>query len=57
MKVVLVKSPISRSARVKKTLKALGLRRINSFCEVSAKNKAHLGMVEKVKHWVKIDER
>ena len=57
MKVVLVKSPISRSARVKKTLKALGLRRINSCCEVSAKNKAHLGMVEKVKHWVKIDER
>lgn len=57
MKVTLIKSSISSSARVKKTLKALGLRRINKSCEISSKNKAHMGMLEAVKHWVRVDER
>ncbi|MFA6059297.1 MAG: 50S ribosomal protein L30 [Taibaiella sp.] len=55
IKVTQVKSGIDRSERQKRTLKALGLRKMNSSVEVEA-NEQIKGMVAKVLHLVKVEE-
>ncbi len=54
IKVTQVKSIIDRSERQKRTMQALGLRKINQIVE-HEDNPAILGMVEKVKHLVKVE--
>ena len=55
IRVTQVKSKIGSSKRQKRTLEALGLRKINGSVEVEASPQM-LGMVNKVKHLVKIEE-
>jgi large subunit ribosomal protein L30 len=55
IKVTQVKSVIDRSERQKKTMEALGLRKLNSVVEVEATPQI-LGMVRKVTHLVKVEE-
>jgi large subunit ribosomal protein L30 len=55
IKVTQVKSGIDRSERQKRTLKALGLRKMNSSVEVEANDQIK-GMVAKVLHLVKVEE-
>ena len=50
-----VRSIIGRPARQKRTMAALGLRRINHSREVVA-NPQVLGMIEKVKHLITVEE-
>ncbi len=49
-----VKSTIDRSERQKRTVQALGLRKLNHTVEHEG-SPAILGMVEKVKHLIKIE--
>ena len=55
LKITQVKSVIDRSQRQKDTVRALGLRKINHTVEQEATPQV-LGMVEKVKHLVKVEE-
>jgi large subunit ribosomal protein L30 len=55
IKITLVKSPIDRPERQKKTLRALGLNKANASKEVAATPQI-LGMVRKVNHMVKVEE-
>lgn len=55
IKITQTKSGIDRPERQKLTLKALGLRKLNSTVEVEA-NDQILGMVKKVNHLVKVEE-
>lgn len=55
IKITQIKSGIDRSERQKLTLKALGLKKLNSTKEVEATPQI-LGMVEKVSHLVKVEE-
>ncbi len=55
IKITQVKSGIDRSERQKRTLVALGLRRMLYSVEVEATPQI-LGMVEKVHHLVKVEE-
>ncbi|RZK45952.1 MAG: 50S ribosomal protein L30 [Pedobacter sp.] len=55
IKVTQVKSGIDRPERQKRTLKALGLRKMNSSVEVEATPQI-LGMVNAVNHLVKVEE-
>lgn len=55
IKVTQVKSVIDRSERQKRTMIALGLKKINSTVEVEATPQI-LGMVNKVSHLVKVEE-
>ncbi len=55
IKITLVKSAIDRPERQKLTLKALGLRKLNSTKEVEATPQI-LGMVTKVNHLVTVEE-
>lgn len=55
IKITQVKSGIDRSERQKRTLVALGLRRMLNSVEVEATPQI-LGMVEKVHHLVKVEE-
>lgn len=55
IKVTQIKSVIDRSERQKRTMVALGLRKINATVEVEATPQI-LGMVTKVTHLVKIEE-
>jgi large subunit ribosomal protein L30 len=55
VKITQVKSGIDRSERQKRTLKALGLRKMNSSVEVEATPQIK-GMVTKVLHLVKVEE-
>lgn len=50
-----VKSMIGRPARQKRTLEALGLRKINHEREVQATPQV-LGMIETVKHLITVEE-
>lgn len=50
-----VRSKIKRPERQKRTLQALGLRKINQTVEVEATPQI-LGMVNKVKHLVDVEE-
>ena len=55
IKITLVRSPIDRPERQKKTLQALGLNKANATREVAATPQI-LGMVRKVNHLVKVEE-
>jgi len=55
IKVTQVKSVIDRSERQKRTMIALGLKKMNATVEVEA-TPAILGMVNKVSHLVKVEE-
>jgi large subunit ribosomal protein L30 len=55
IKVTQIKSVIDRSERQKRTMIALGLKKMNATVEVEA-TPAILGMVTKVSHLVKVEE-
>jgi large subunit ribosomal protein L30 len=55
IKVTQVKSVIDRSERQKKTMRALGLRKMNASVEVIATPQI-LGMVSKVNHLITVVE-
>ena len=55
IKITLVKSPIDRPERQKKTLKALGLNKMNATREIEATPQI-LGMVRKMNHLVSVEE-
>jgi len=50
-----VRSAINRPSRQKKTLEALGLKKLHQTKEFEA-TPAILGMIEKVKHLLKVEE-
>lgn len=54
IRITQVKSIIDRSERQKRTMKALGLKKMNQSVEVEA-NAAIIGMVRKVNHLVAIE--
>ncbi len=56
IKITQIKSSIGRPKRQKDTLEALGLRKINQSVEHNAVPHI-LGMIRKVEHLVKIEER
>ena len=55
LKIKQVRSKIGRPARQKRTLEALGLRKINHEKEVQATPEI-LGMIDKVKHLITVEE-
>jgi len=55
IKVTQIKSVIDRSERQKRTMQALGLKKMNASVEVEATPQI-LGMVTKVHHLVKVEE-
>lgn len=55
IKITQVKSIIDRPERQKKTIAALGLKKLNATVEVEATPQI-LGMVTKVNHLVKVEE-
>jgi large subunit ribosomal protein L30 len=55
LKITQVRSAINRPSRQKKTLVALGLTKLNRPREVEASSQV-LGMIEKVKHLLKVEE-
>ncbi|MCD6343878.1 MAG: 50S ribosomal protein L30 [Spirochaetaceae bacterium] len=55
IRVKLVRSTIGRKPEQRKTVKALGLRKLNSTVEREA-NDAILGMVRSVSHLVEVEE-
>jgi len=54
IKITQIKSVIDRSERQKRTVQALGLRKINHSVEVEA-TAAIIGMVKKVNHLVAVE--
>jgi large subunit ribosomal protein L30 len=54
IKITQIKSVIDRSERQKRTIEALGLRKINHSVEVEA-TAAIIGMVKKVNHLVAVE--
>jgi large subunit ribosomal protein L30 len=54
IKITQIKSVIDRSERQKKTIEALGLKKISHSVEVEA-NPAIIGMIRKVNHLVAIE--
>ena len=55
LKVTLVKSPIGAVPKHKKTVEAMGLRKVNKTVELPD-NAATRGMVKQVQHLVKVEE-
>ena len=55
LKITQVRSIIGRPARQKRTMAALGLRRINHSREVVATPQI-MGMIDKVKHLITVEE-
>lgn len=55
IKITQVKSVIDRSERQKRTVEALGLKKVHAAVEVEATPQI-LGMVRKVHHLVKVEE-
>ena len=55
LKITLVKSTIGAVPKNRKTVEALGLRKINHTVEMPD-NTAVRGMVRQVRHWVKVEE-
>ncbi len=55
LKITQVRSAIDRPSRQKRTLVALGLTKLNRPREVEASPQV-LGMIEKVKHLLKVEE-
>jgi large subunit ribosomal protein L30 len=56
LRITLVKSPIGYSERQKRTVRALGLRRLRQSVELSD-NPAVRGMITKIQHLVQVEER
>ena len=55
LKVTLVKSPIGPVPKHKKTVEAMGLRKVNKTVELPD-NAATRGMIKQVSHLVKVEE-
>ena len=55
IKVTQIKSAIKKPVRQKRTLEALGIRKLHQTIEVEATPQI-LGMVDKVSHLVKVEE-
>jgi large subunit ribosomal protein L30 len=55
VKITKVKSVIDRPERQKRTMEALGLRKVNASVEVEATAQI-MGMVKKVQHLIKVEE-
>lgn len=55
LKVTLVKSTIGAIPKHRKTVEALGLKKLNKSVELP-NNAATLGMVQQVRHLVKVEE-
>ncbi len=55
LKITLVKSPIGAVPKNKKTVEALGLRKVNQVVEMPD-NAAVRGMIQRVNHLVKVEE-
>ncbi|MBR0147682.1 MAG: 50S ribosomal protein L30 [Lachnospiraceae bacterium] len=55
LKVTLVKSPIGAIPKHKATVEALGLKKLNKTVELPD-NAATRGMIDQVKHLVKVEE-
>ena len=55
LKVSLVKSPIGAVPKHKKTVEAMGLRKVNKTVELPD-NAATRGMIKQVSHLVKVEE-
>jgi len=55
LRITQVRSAINRPSRQKRTLEALGLKKLNRPKEVEATPQV-LGMIEKVKHLLKVEE-
>jgi len=55
IKIKYIKSKIGSSARQKRTLQALGLRKLNSTREIEATPQI-MGMVKKVSHLITVEE-
>jgi large subunit ribosomal protein L30 len=55
VKVTLVKSPIGAIPKHKRTLEALGLKKLNKTVELP-NNAATKGMTDQVRHLVKVEE-
>jgi len=55
IKIKYIKSKIGSTERQKRTLQALGLRKLNSTCEHEATPQI-LGMVNKVRHLITVEE-
>ncbi len=54
IRITQIKSVIDRNERQKRTIEALGLRKINHSVEVEA-NQAIIGMIRKVNHLVAVE--
>ena len=55
LRITLVKSPIGAVPKNRKTVEALGLRKVNKTVEMPD-NEAVRGMIRQVKHLVKVEE-
>ena len=55
LKITLVKSPIGAVPKNKKTVEAVGLRKLNKTVEMPD-NEAVRGMIRQVRHLVKVEE-
>ena len=55
LKITLVKSPISAIPKQRKTVEALGLRKLNKTVEMPD-NGAVRGMIARISHLVKVEE-
>ena len=55
IKITLIKSPIGYKEKAKKTLEALGLKRINQSVE-HANNDSIMGMIKIVDYLIKVEE-
>ena len=55
LRITLVKSPIEAVPKNKKTVEALGLRKLNKTVEMPD-NEAVRGMIRQVRHLVKVEE-
>jgi large subunit ribosomal protein L30 len=55
LRITLVKSPIGYPTRQKRTVKALGLRRLDHFV-IQEDTPVTRGMVEKVRHLVEVED-
>ena len=55
LRITLVKSPIGAVPKNKKTVEALGLRKVNQVVEMPD-NAAVRGMIQRVNHLVKVEE-
>lgn len=56
IKVTQIKSGIGSTKRQKRTLEALGIRKLNNTIEVETSPQV-LGMIAKVKHLLKVEEK